>query len=83
MAATSAPSGFELAAVPCDAVDREPTDMEASLLREAGPFAGEKFDIDAEAVAAAVMAQDPSSDEEGPRRFRRRFRVITPKRLAR
>lgn len=38
--------------------------MEASLLREAGPFAGEKFDIDAEAVAAAVMAQDPSSDEE-------------------
>ncbi len=59
--ATSAPVIAELTPVPCDA-PREPTELEAKLLVEPGPYAGDRFD--ATAAAAAAAAQNPSTDEE-------------------
>lgn len=65
-AATSTSAGtFELAApaaVECGPDSREPTELEARLLTEAGPYTGEAFDV--EAAAEAVAAMNPQTDED-------------------
>lgn len=58
-------SGGEIAVlepVPCEDATREPTELESTLLIEAGPYSGDSFD--AEAAAEAVLAMDPQTEDE-------------------
>lgn len=52
----------QLAPVPCEDASGEPTELEARLLVEPAPYSGDNFD--AEAAARAVMAQNPSTEQE-------------------
>lgn len=57
--AAAAPAVLGLAPVPCEEAEREPSELEASLLVEPGERSG--ADFDAADVLAAVEAQDPST----------------------
>ncbi|MGD8148806.1 vWA domain-containing protein [Ornithinimicrobium sp. Y1694] len=61
-AATGSVVSANLPAVECEREPvREPSELEASLLVEPGPFAGDDFDLDQ--VVAAVQAQDPGDPQ--------------------